>query len=201
MRKLIIFFVLIIHHKLISAQNLQVFTSGKNDTAFVKFTTLGDTSLIRIHLSHYYFREKRQDSILYLLKILNKSSIEKPSFIYIGKNAHDKTYQQFAKPITYYNRIPKTTKDFSKLAIEIIEAFGYGGKVKKACFTGYRLEKNYRYNRLSFTLIPELGLLSLSVNIEGDMIDSSFKETYKLNTINNVKAELYFKQVCDTQKK
>lgn len=201
MCKLIIAFMLIIFYKPISAQNLQVLTSGKSDTAFVKFINLNDTSQIHIRLSHYYEKEKKQDTIIYFLRIIDKGDTEKPKFVYIGKNINGKTYYQSAKPTIYFNRKLKSTKDFSIWAIEILDAFSYGGKVKEYCYTGYKLEKNDLHNSLSFILIPNLGLLNLQVNIEGDMVDSSFKETYKLNTINNVKADLYFKQVCNIQKK
>jgi len=201
MCKLIVILSFVFCCKVTLAQTTQVFTYGKRDTAFVKFTQSKDTSQILIRLSYFYVRENRQFIIPYSITILNKGTLEKPKFIYIGKNVNRDTYQQYAKSASYYDRKTTSRKDALKQAIEIFDAFSYGGKVQQYCFTGYKLSKVDLHQKIGFTLVPKLGLLALTIHDGGDMVDLIINETYKLNTINNVKAELYFKQVCNTQKK
>jgi hypothetical protein len=197
MKKLNTFIVFLLNFICVSAQTTQVFISGKQDTAFVKFKQLGDTSKIDIQLSRFNKVANKRIVIPYIISILNKGSLEKPKFVYIGNDLNGKTYHQYAKPFSYYNQKIRSTKVFAKLAVEWLSAFSYNGQEKFNCFTGYKLSKSNMYQVLEFTLVPKVGLLDLRITDGGEVeVGNDFRTIFKLNSINNINPKLYLVQNC-----
>lgn len=167
----------------------------KDDTAFVNFNNLGDTTRFQIEV-----KSKSAKIDDYRFDIVVKS-LAKRQLLFIENNnlSGGKTIIKL-KSASYFSHYVKNIKSAYPTMIEEPYAFIFNGISKVQCITLYELQKNLYGGYLKIGFSQKYGIFSLEINNGGEEKPLTVLGKFKLISADGLSPIQFFKNNCKIKK-